>query len=101
MKTARLKLLRIARPSHGRRGAFTLVEMLVVIAIITALLALALPAFHLVRESARKVDCKNRLKQIGLALQNHQTQYNILPQDGRNGYGYGAFLLPALDQSPL
>ena len=82
-------------------SAFTLIELLVVIGIIALLLAIALPAIQQVRESARKADCRNRLKQIGVAMQNHQTQYDILPTDGRNGYGYGAFLLSALDQAAL
>jgi prepilin-type N-terminal cleavage/methylation domain-containing protein/prepilin-type processing-associated H-X9-DG protein len=89
-----------SRRTTLRRG-FSLVEMLVVIGIIGVLLAIALPALHQVRESARKTDCRNRLRQIGVALQNHQTQYDILPQDPQNGYGYGAFLLPMLDQGPL
>jgi prepilin-type N-terminal cleavage/methylation domain-containing protein/prepilin-type processing-associated H-X9-DG protein len=87
--------------STGLRRGFSLIELLVVIAIIGALLALALPAIHQVRERARMVECKNRLKQVGLALQDHQSQYGVLPQDGVNGYGIGAFLLPSLGQSAL
>jgi prepilin-type processing-associated H-X9-DG protein len=73
----------------------------VVIAIIAILVSLAIPAVQFAREAARAADCKNRLKQIGLALQSHQTQFRSLPQDGQNGYGYGAFLLATLEEGAL
>jgi prepilin-type N-terminal cleavage/methylation domain-containing protein len=82
-------------------SGFSLIELLVVVAIIGVLVAIALPAIQYTREKSRQVECKNRLKQIGIALQNHQSQFGSLPQDGENRYGYGAFLLAALDQSPL
>ena len=84
-----------------RRSGFSLIELVVVIAIIGVLVAITLPAIQYTREKSRQVECKNRLKQLGLALQNHQSQFGSLPQDGENGYGYGAFLLATLDQSPL
>ena len=80
---------------------FTIVEVLVAVAIIGLLLAIGLPALGRAREAARVVDCKNHLRQIGIALQNHHSQFGQLPQDGENGYGYGAFLLASLDQGPL
>jgi prepilin-type processing-associated H-X9-DG protein len=77
------------------------IELLVVIAIISLLLAIGVQAVQHARESARRTECQNHLKQHGAALQSHQSQFGRLPQDGQNGYGFGAFLLPQLDQAPL
>ncbi len=91
------------------RNGFTLVELLVVIAIIGILVALLLPAVQSAREAARRSQCQNNLKQIGMAIQNYQsTNGRLPPQYGWSGNGdsgsWGTVffhLLPYLEENNL
>ncbi|HWB09430.1 MAG TPA: DUF1559 domain-containing protein [Pirellulales bacterium] len=92
------------RAFRSRRG-FTIVELLVVIAVIGILVALLLPAVQAARESARRMGCQNNLKQIGLAIRNYETVFNAMPPR-RNltaGYtrGWGPTILPYVEQGSL
>ncbi|MEZ6121594.1 MAG: DUF1559 domain-containing protein [Planctomycetaceae bacterium] len=89
--------------SVNKRRAFTLIELLVVIAIIAILIALLLPAVQQAREAARRTQCKNNLKQIGIALHNYHDTHNAFPPGwvSSNQFGWQTFLLPHLDQAPL
>jgi len=86
-----------------RSSGFTLIELLVVIAIIAVLIALLLPAVQQAREAARRSQCKNNLKQIGLALHNYHDTYKMFPPGfiNANGWMVNTFILPFLDQAPL
>ena len=93
----------------SRRRGFTLIELLVVIAIIAVLIALLLPAVQQAREAARRSQCKNNLKQIGLALHNYHDVYNTFPAGyidqgvaaNRGHYSWTSAILPYIDQAPL
>ncbi len=87
-----------------KNRGFTLIELLVVIAIIAILIALLLPAVQQAREAARRSQCKNNLKQLGLATHNYHDSHNVFPishGDTGNSFGWRAMILPYVDQSPL
>ncbi|MFO1001243.1 MAG: DUF1559 domain-containing protein [Planctomycetaceae bacterium] len=89
---------------HRKSRGFTLIELLVVIAIIAILIALLLPAVQQAREAARRTQCKNNLKQIGLALHNYHDVANCFPFGmGGTGIKYSAIsqLLPQMEQANL
>src|SRR5258708_30049909 len=91
-------------PFSLRRG-FTLVELLVVIAIIGVLVALLLPAVQAARESARRMQCQNNLKQMGLAMHTFHDTNQCLPpcaqSNTANRWGWQVAILPFIEQSSL
>jgi prepilin-type N-terminal cleavage/methylation domain-containing protein len=93
--------------TFARRG-FTLVELLVVIAIIGILVGLLLPAVQAAREAARRMQCSNNVRQLGIAVHNYESAYGRIPSgwvasnvNGEPGWGWGAALLPFIEGSNL
>ena len=105
------------------RSGFTLIELLVVISIIGLLTSMLLPAVQTAREAARRVQCTNNLKQMGLGLLNYESTFRVFPpayvgnslidgtlsgvsfgdnnRNGPSGFAWGALLLPFVEQAPL
>jgi prepilin-type N-terminal cleavage/methylation domain-containing protein len=110
-----LSIRTIPRKFKGEKSGFTLIELLVVIAIIAVLIALLLPAVQQAREAARRTQCKNNLKQLGLALHNFHDTYNRMPPGTANdmvpfgtipaGSGWGSswkvYILPYVEQGTI
>ena len=97
------------RIHRSKRCGFTLVELLVVIAIIGILVGLLLPAVQAAREAARRMQCSNNLKQLGLALHNYHDAHKrfpfgsggTTPPSGSPGYSAVSLMLPYIEQAPL
>ncbi|MCH7727789.1 MAG: DUF1559 domain-containing protein [Planctomycetes bacterium] len=108
-----MKVFKGPNSTRSSRLGFTLVELLVVIAIIGILIALLLPAVQAAREAARRTECVNNMKQIGLAVHNYVDTFKVLPPSGLVGPGntfneetgvmisWIVLILPYMEQEPL
>jgi prepilin-type N-terminal cleavage/methylation domain-containing protein len=106
----------MSHPVSRRHRGFTLIELLVVIAIIAVLIALLLPAVQQAREAARRSQCKNNMKQLGLGLHNYHDTFNTFPPGwvtritdpvynnnrfGNGRFAWSMFILPYADQASI
>lgn len=94
----------MATSVHQTREGFTLIEMLVIIAIIGILVALLLPAVQAVRETGRRMQCQNNLKQLGLAIQQYDSVQSVFPPSATTTpfrHSWAPFLFPYIEQGPL
>lgn len=110
MKSVERISIRNVMRSYPRPRGFTLVELLVAIAIIGILIALLLPAVQSARAAARRVQCQNRLHQLSIALHNYHDAHRVFPAGSYvwgpsfrtlSGWGWGAMLLPQIEQGAL
>ena len=98
---------------QAKKNGFTLIELLVVISIIAILVSLLFPAVQQAREAARRTQCKNNLKQMGIAFHSYHDSHRMFPpgwveasgniptRPPENGFSWAAFILPQLDQGNL
>lgn len=94
--------MNLQKTERVNRPGFTLVELLVVIAIIGVLIALLLPAVQQAREAARRMQCSNNMKQIGLGLQNYHDTHKVFPPAWFNrGHLWSGRILPFIEQNNL
>lgn len=99
----------MGQQAFGRKTGFTLVELLVVIAVIGVLISLLLPAVQSARAAVRRTQCSNNLRQLALAMHNYNDAMRVLPDcwydshmsDGLSEWSWGALVLPFVEQNPL
>jgi len=100
----------MSQRTDDRRAAFTVVELLVSMAVMGLLVALLVPAVQSAREGARRLTCRNQLREVGLALQNYHGTHGCFPPGSyvmgpsfpmQSGWGWGAMILPFIDQTAL
>src|SRR4051812_14386654 len=84
-----------------KRSAFSLVELLVVLAIIGVVIALLLPAVQYARESGRRTQCASNIRQLALSIHQYEAAHRVLPAIAQNNYSFHVALLPHIEQKAL